>query len=280
MLVQVQLGANLNKILSCEYFFICPKFANLHFHNYTYSMHSIQNSNIFLWYYNKIDKFLAHLIGAKVYIPYSDKVQRIADGGYPQSKFVRLYQNKLRYFGDLRNQLVHGFSLENKHYVVASDYAVEQVKWVFKELTSPQTVSDLFTGEVYCVVLHDSLKEVIEVMRNELNTHVPVYDSEWAFVEMLSESTIAYWVADAGHESIDLSALTVADIPLENTNDTFVFVEQSRSVYEIETLFAQSFAEKKRLGAVFITEKGNNKEPITGIITAMDLPKLASSVIL
>lgn len=249
-------------------------------HSYTYSMHSIQNSNNFLWYYNKIDKFLAHLIGAKVYIPYSEKVQRVADGTYPQSKFVRLYQNKLRYFGDLRNQLVHGFSLEHKHYVVASDYAVKQVERVLQELTSPQTVSDLFTGAVYSVTLEDSLKEVILAMRNELNTHVPVYDVQGAFVEMLSESTIAYWIADSADSAVAINTVKVGDVPLENTNDTFVFVEQSRSIYEIETLFAQSFAKKKRLWAVFITENGDSAEKITGIITAMDLPKLASSVIL
>jgi len=243
-------------------------------------MHSVKNSNTFLWYYNQIDKFLAHLIGAKVYIPYGEKIQKVADGNYSQSKFVRLYQNKLRYFGDLRNQLVHGFSLEHKHYVVASDYAVEQVKWVLEELSTPQTVGDLFTGEIYSVKLSDSLKDVIRVMRDELNTHVPVYDDNGKFVEMLSESTIAYRVADAVEWKIDGKSLKVWDIQLENTNDTFTFVEQSKSIYEIETLFESSFSEKKRLGAVFITENGDQSEKIIWIITAMDLPKLATSVIL
>jgi hypothetical protein len=125
---------------------------------------------------------------------------------------------------------------------------------------------------------------VIVWMRNDLNTHVPVYDSQWRYVEMLSESTIAYRVAEQlalnDDDSIHLEKVTVWDVPLENTNDTFVFMQATTSVYEVEKLFEQSYASKKRLWAIFITETGKPTEQITWIITAMDLPKLASSRIL
>jgi len=38
--------------------------------------------------------------------------------------------------------------------------------------------------------------------------------------------------------------------------------------------------EKKRLGAVFITATGAENEPIEGVVTAMDLPKLSEHFVL
>jgi hypothetical protein len=182
-------------------------------------------------------------------MPYNEKVTVIADGTYNVSNFVSLYQNKLRYFGDLRNQLVHGFRLENKHYVLASDYAVEEIKTIYEELRKPTSVQQAFGREVYTCTLSDDLRDVIVVMRQELNTHVPVYDSKDVFVEMLSESTIAYWIADqiGDDGQIHLADIKVGDVPLENTNDEFTFVEATKSIYDIEQLFAQNLQAKKRL---------------------------------
>lgn len=117
------------------------------------------------------------MIGAKNYIPYTEKIAIIAEGTYAQTPFVREHQNKLRYFGDLRNQLVHGFSLDKNHYVVASDYAVEQIKRAYEALTKPKTVKEVFSHDVYICHTTDSLKSVIKIMKEERNTHVPVYDN-------------------------------------------------------------------------------------------------------
>lgn len=177
---------------------------------------------------------------------------------------------------------MHGFALEQHHYIVASDYAVEQIKKVFEQLTTPRTVGDIFTRAVYTCKTSDPLKPVISIMRKELNTHVPVYNTNGIFVHMLCESTLAYRIADqidAGGD-IHVDDVVVGDIPLNNSNDLFVFVEESKSLYEIDALFTQHSEQKKRLGAVFITPNGSLEEPITGIITAMDLPKLADTLIL
>lgn len=245
-------------------------------------MHSVQNSNTFLAYYNQIDKYLSHVLTLTTFVSYGEKIAKIADGKYAVSPFVRLYQNKLRYFGDLRNQLVHGFSMDEKHYVVASDYAVEQIQQVYLQLTKPKTVWSLFKRAVYTCTLHDPLKTVITTMRKELNTHVPVYDAAGVFVHMLSESTIAYRIADQIDAGGDIHSedVVVGDIPLQNTNDLFVFVEEEKSIYEIDALFTHHMEQKKRLGAVFITKTGRVEEPIEWIITAMDLPKVEDTLIL
>lgn len=244
--------------------------------------HTIANSNTFLAYYNQLDKYFAHVLWLTKYMPYNEKISVLAQGKYPLRNFVRLYQNKLRYLGDLRNQLVHGFRLDNNHYVLASDHAVNEIEILYTEARTPTSVTDVFRKDVYCCKTNDLLRDVIQTMRSQLNTHVPVYNEEWVFLEMLSESTIAYWLADeiGTNGEVHLDHVVVNDVTLENSNDLYLFVQQETSIYDIEQLFAQNLQDKKRLGAVFITEHGKPEEKILWIITAMDLPKLADHFVL
>jgi len=165
------------------------------------------------------------------------------------SPFVRLYQNKLRYFGELRNQLVHGFRLDHQHYLLVSNHALKEIQLLYKEMKKPTYASEVFGREVYTCKLDDPLVGVIRSMKEDLNTHVPVYDEKGNFVHMLSESTIAYRVAEqiGDDGEIHLAHITVGDVPLENSNDLFTFVDEKTSIYEIENLFTQKREAKKRL---------------------------------
>lgn len=119
-------------------------------------------------------------------------------------------------------------------------------------------------------------------MKAELYTHVPVYDKKGKFVEMLSESTIAYRLGDKFDQTdhIDLDGLSVKDVPLENSNDQFLFVDKSTSVYDIEQYFLKYASNHKRLGAIFVTENGQQDQPIIWLVTALDLPSLSDHFIL
>jgi predicted transcriptional regulator len=215
-------------------------------------------------------------------MPYTEKISVLSSGRYSVSNFVRLYQNKLRYFGDLRNQLVHGFRLDNNHYVLASDHAVKEIELLYTEARTPTSAGDAFSKQVYTCTTQDLLSEVIHVMRNQLNTHVPVYNEQGIFTEMLSESTISYRLADeiGDDGEVHLAQIRVQDVTLENSNDLFIFVPLTTSIYDIEQLFAQNLQAKKRLGAVFLTHTGKPEEDIQGIITAMDLPRLSDHFVL
>lgn len=244
--------------------------------------YSINNSNTFLSFYNQIDKYFSYVLWLTKYVSYHEKITWIVEWSYPITQFVRLYQNKLRYFGDMRNQLVHGFRLDNHHYVLASNYALKEIDILYKELREPTRAIDVFAREVYTCRLGDLLVEVIRSMKEDLNTHVPVYDDHWDFVEMLSESTIAYWIAEqiGDDGEIHLKDVIVADVPLKNSNDLFVFVDEKMSIYDIEQLFVKKREAKKRLWAVFITHNGLVEEEIVGIVTAMDVPLLADHFVL
>jgi hypothetical protein len=107
-------------------------------------MYSANNSNTFLAYFNQIDKYLSYILSTQKYIPYHERVTMIIRGKYIVSHFVNRFESKLRYFGDLRNQLVHGFRLDNKHYLVVSDHALQEISSIHDELVKPQTLAEMF----------------------------------------------------------------------------------------------------------------------------------------
>jgi hypothetical protein len=131
-------------------------------------MYSDQNSNTFLSIYNLIDKFFDQTLQLSRYVPFNEKLQMSLDEPFDISPIVKRYQQKLRYFGDLRNQIVHGFRLDHQHYVEVSDFAVEQIQSVYDHLLQPKSVVELFgkDGVITCQIT-DSLQEVLATMYRE-----------------------------------------------------------------------------------------------------------------
>lgn len=72
-----------------------------------------------------------------------------------------------------------------------------------------------------------------------------------------------------------MNTIRVGDIDLALSNDSYAFVPKNKSIYEVEAMFEKQVMSEKPLGAVFITEKGDPKEKIEGIVTVLDLPKIA-----
>jgi uncharacterized protein Usg len=159
-------------------------------------MYSDQNSNTFLSVYNLIDKFFDQTLMVTRYIPFNEKLQMFLEDSYDISPIVKRYQQKLRYFGDLRNQIVHGFRLDHQHYVEVSDFAVEQIRSVYDHLLQPKSVVELFGSEgVVTCGITDSLQTTITTMYEQELTHIPVYNEQMLFVDVLDESTIVHWMA-------------------------------------------------------------------------------------
>lgn len=239
-------------------------------------MYSDQNSNTFLSMYNLIDKFFDQTLQLTRYVPFNEKLQMFLDDVFDISPIVKRYQQKLRYFWDLRNQIVHGFRLDHQHYVEVSDFAVEQIKSVYDHLLQPKSVVELFWNNgVSTCQLQDNLKAILSLMYTEELSHIPVYDDAMQFVNVLDESTIVHWIAQHGG-MIDMQSITIRDIDLTRSYDDFCFVASNKSVYQLRELFVRDILENthKRLGAVLVTATGKRNEPLQAIITALDLPKL------
>ncbi len=241
------------------------------------TVRSEQNSNAFLSYYNDIDKYFTKLLELDKYVPFTERVAAIVAGTFPVSAFVKHVEDKLRYFGDLRNQLVHGFRLDHRHYLLVSDHAIAEIKRIWEELKAPTSLVTIFGWETVRCHENERLSVVLARMKQQQKSHLPVYSAQDVFLGMLSESTIAYRLADVIGETEDMAVrkdVMIGDIHLANTNDRYVFVAESLSVYEVDALFWQEKEHQKRLGAVCVTQTWSQDEEIRCVITALDLPKI------
>jgi len=241
-------------------------------------MYSATNSTTFLSYFNRIDGFLGIVLWTENYLPFAEKIDQLATGHYPVSNFVRAYQHKLKYFGDLRNQLVHGFSLDQHHYLLASDYAIQQIKSVQDALEKPPEVKTLFSRSLPVCTLQTPLQKIIHQMRQTKAHYLPIYTDKKVFIGLISERMIIGFLDI--HPEVDTATISVDKVIAETTGESYLFMSVTTSLYEIEWVFSRQREEEKELSIIFLTASGDITDKIIGYITAADLPKITEAVIL
>ena len=64
---------------------------------------TVKNADRFLTVFNRIDHRMRHMVGAKDTMPFS----RLIDQAKKKSLLVRKYEDDLRAYADLRNDIVH-----------------------------------------------------------------------------------------------------------------------------------------------------------------------------
>ncbi|MDR0461793.1 MAG: CBS domain-containing protein [Christensenellaceae bacterium] len=128
--------------------------------------------------------------------------------------------------------------------------------------------------KVFSAVLEDNVKSVMQVMKDNAHTHIPVFENN-ALIGIFSETVLFDYFFNEGIIEIN-DKTTLKDfskyLPLTNhSTEVFAFISKHKSPYELKNLFEQSFSHNKRLAMVFVTENGKETESILGIVTAYDI---------
>ena len=222
-----------------------------------------QNAANFIVLFNEIDKYLDKLLQTEKFLPFNEKLKQVSEADYHISSFVKEHITKLKYFGELRNHITHGQQIEGQYYSVPTYHAVDELRKYKEQILQPVSCFDLFHKEVYTCKTTDLLQNVIIEMRNHNDTHVPVYDDTGIFVGVLTESTLSHWLADESEKgTIALKTTRIGDLDLNETNETFLFVQKDKNIYEIPALFEQKMMSKKKVSVIYITETGEDREKI------------------
>ena len=232
----------------------------------------MKNSKKFLKIFNALEQYLEKLANKPDHYQFKELVKYLSN----INPVIKEYAHELREFAELRNAIVH----EPKKKIIAEvyPYVVDEIKKIYKRITRPLKAYEVATKPVYCCDLNDFLLIHIREMRRKIYTHVSVYNGN-QFVGVLSESSIFNWLSDLDRFDFDLEKIKVKDIQeylnIENRpNEYFKFVSKNENAYLIKQWFKEAIGEKKRLGAVFVTETGQKDEKIIGIITSWDLPRI------
>lgn len=226
--------------------------------------------------YNELDEHLSKILWrdnyGKGYTGYKNKLRDIKNNNQLKESFIiRRYFDMFKTFGYIRNEIVHKY----KNKITITEEALEEIKKYLDILKNPPKVIKLFKRDVHTCSLNDSLSSVIKEMKDKIYTHIPVYDGN-QFLELLTESSIIYWIEKYIDETWDLilENVKVKDVLTENPNDRYEFISQNTNIYEIKSMFEENIKDGERLGALLITNLWKKEEPLVGIITAWDLPTI------
>lgn len=234
----------------------------------------------YLAYFNQIDKHFDKVLNLDTFLPYNEKIKRIIHQDYPISWFVSLHKYELKFIWELRNHITHGIKLDGHNYAIPSKYALEKIKKLAKHIKDPPSCFDIFKKTVFFAKTTDLLKDILPAMKTNAYTHVPIYDANNHFVGVLTEGLICYWLADQLNRSHKiLEKITLAEIPLQQKNEKYLFVQKNTNIYQIDEIFTHKRQHHQRLWAIFITNHGKEQEKILGLITAGDVALVDTYVI-
>ncbi len=239
-----------------------------------------QNSSNYVAVFNELDKHLDGFVWTEKFLPYNEKIKEIAKGTTQVSLFIKKYQAKLKYFGELRNHIAHGFKLDGKHYAIPSYHALDELRKFKDAIMKPITIGSVFKKQVFSCLTTDSLKEVMQSMRNFRYTHVPVYNEKHELQWLLTQWVLCDWLSTQKSISdVAIENIHISDLDLTLGNEKYAVISEKVSLFSIPSMFEhkssqETWFNQRKLGALLITENGNPAETLTGLITTFDLPKI------
>jgi hypothetical protein len=160
----------------------------------------------FIALFNELDKYLEGVINdCDQHMNFAHKLKIISQGVYPMSRVVKQYFYELNYLGELRNQLVHGISLDGIDYVTPTDHAIQEMS----------RLSDLIMNHLdhECIVTPDDLlTEVVAHMVDAEQDHVLVYE-DGVYQYDLDQTTILQALT---HRQGSIQGLKLVDLGLKH----------------------------------------------------------------
>lgn len=233
-------------------------------------------STRFLEAYNRLDDLMRKRMNARPGVNYSQLLQEMVKrGDVLQSA---LYE--LEAFARLRNAIVHNPLASDSRPIAEPhpDVVRKYENLVLSVLKPPPAMTVAVPADrTFTADWSDGVLRVVEMMRKNVYTHVPILQNE-RIVGVFSESTLFAALAANRRIAID-DATTLhelrAFVPSSgDASEVFEFLSATASIAEVALRFQTNFKERRRLGALFLTESGDQSGRLSGLITAWDVANL------
>lgn len=231
----------------------------------------MSNAQTFLDLFNQLEQLLDEMNHSTEHYGFRRLVENLSK----RNKLVNNFKVQLIEYNELRNAIVH----KSTGRPIAEPYpeVVGEMQHMLDVLSRPPLAVDIATSPVYTCTTQTTLKELVTQMSQNHYTSIPVYHDD-RFVGVFSDNSVTKYLANT-KQAIDLDSTLVSQV-LEccddpnGKNNAYQFVDKHTDAYTVRDEFMKFTREKKRLGAIFITEHGDKNEDIVGIITPLDLPKI------
>ena len=228
----------------------------------------------FISIYNELDSYFRKVSGLGETVSHMFVIDQLGE----RNKIVRKHREELKLYARLRNAIVHnpfGSQIEviaEPHPEVVKNYALlrDQI------MDPPSALSVAIRPErIYSTKMEANAREVMQVMARRIFSYVPVLDDQNHIVGIFSESTVFLYLTRNEICTVDNKTSIsefVEYLPLnQHVSEYFEFVGKGANLEDVRDLFEQGLIERKRLGAVFITDRGRKDDSLLGMITAWDI---------
>lgn len=151
------------------------------------------------------------------------------------------------------------------------------LKHIVEKIKKPRLIKEIYISseQVYSRKLDDLIFPAMKEMSEKIYTHIPILDDKNIVIGVFSENTIFSYLLD--QEIIEISDKMIfknldkyLDVD-KHLSEVFKFVKRNTTIVEAKKIFENELKENKKIGMVFVTERGKKNEPILGIFTPWDL---------
>lgn len=194
----------------------------------------------YLSLFNEIDKHFDTLLKIEGFLPYNDKLKQIIQGKYPISWFVRLFQQDLKYFGELRNHISHGMKLNEVLYALPTQQAIDKLQDFVDKIVTPLLTIDFFRKEVVSIQISASVFHLLATFRETHYSSMPVYDQK-KFLGVITERGLLRRMSEQMLQEnfVNLQKYQVSALPIYTGKHDYVFVSSAINIYETDEIFTK-----------------------------------------
>lgn len=191
---------------------------------------------------------------------------------------LKHYHDQLKNIRSLRNVLTHSKPFGLEHCAEPHEKMLQVLKNILDEVDDSRISHHMVPfSKIKWATLDDSVLEYMNILRNNVYTHIPILDENHRVIGVFGESTLFSMVLNKANDN-DMELIEketvfrdyIDAIKLENqATEEFVFLSRSATILDCRYEFHQCFSRpKRRLGMIFITENGSPNEALLGLITA------------
>ena len=194
-----------------------------------------------------------------------------------KDKVILTYYDKLNFYREFRNILEHRSVGKNEVIAMPSQTLITQMEEVINKIKYPKKVKDIFLKNVVSFESNDNLSMLLSAVNYNGYSQFPVFE-KGKLVGIISENGITNFLAHSIEDDlISIKETAVKDVlNLDETKNAFSIISESKSIFDIETIFPKKVSEGNSAFLLLISVDGTIEKPedITGIITPWDLPEL------
>lgn len=175
-----------------------------------------------------------------------------------------------------RNILAH--ECDKNHFTITEE-GLNVFKNAVNKILNPLTAYQICIKDVFQVTENENISIVIEKMKKENFSNIPVIDNKKNVIGIFNSYTLFTFFLHNLHEIIiEPQNMTIKDFKQYysldiNEDIKFEFISKSTSIEEMLDLIDRYKHKNQKIEAFLVTENGESSQKLLGIITSFDLLK-------